>query len=94
MGFAYEQTAQELANDIARQTEKLILQQLGDLVKAGLLVMKTGPMRLCTDPAFPTSIRLFQDVSFELKDQEYINALKAENEDLRKRLNTIREMIR
>jgi len=84
---------QEVITDIAKQQENLILEQLGELITRGLLVVEktepvlTGGWERDRDKY---TVKLEQKIRLVLKDQEYIEKLEAENaeyKDLIKRLN-------
>lgn len=79
-----------------RQKESLLLQQLGQLVKDGLIeVVETQPV-LCMEPSIRSVDRTFtmhQAVALRLRGQEVIDALKAENQELRDRLSAIAEAV-
>lgn len=85
-----------MADEIYKQTEALILEQLNELISRGLLVIEKGPMSLTTyDSHFsnvgdPHKIKVSQTVKLKLKDQEYIERLEKENVDLRAILRSIK----
>lgn len=86
-------SANEFGRVVAEQTEKLMVEQLGDLVTSGLLVWES------TTPAFSmdyltNKITVSQLGRFRLRDQEGFDRLKTENEALRKRLHTIETALR
>jgi hypothetical protein len=70
---------------VSEATEKLMLDQLGSLVKRGLLVWHSTQPIIVTDRKPDGAIDLVVKVGgyFELKDEEYISKLRAENERMR-----------
>lgn len=73
---------------IAREKEKQLLLQLGDLVTKGLLVMEEGETVLVQDPCSP-DLQLRSTVRLVLKDKDYIAALEQKVEQLEKRLEDV-----
>lgn len=81
----------ELRNTVerlAQQKEKMILDQLDDLVKEGLLVIEQGPMSL-VQMAHNNEMIVAQEVKIVLRDKEYIQSLKDEIEALKRVLKNI-----
>lgn len=80
--------ATEVAQHAAEATEKEISNQLNELISRGLLIVRTqGPVLVQDGFSSKVSVRLA--VRLELKDQEYIEKLEAENETLKEKLFTI-----
>lgn len=81
------------AQKAAEQKEKIILEQLNELISRGLLVVyETQPMLVQTlrDPLSPEPrVEIVSAIKLVLKDQEYIEKLEAENKDLKEKLNSI-----
>jgi len=74
--------------DIGKQQENIILGQLNDLIKRGLLVIESTQPTLVQDPD-STKILLRQSVKLTLKDIEYIQSLEEENKKLKEKLLSI-----
>lgn len=64
-----------VVESLAYQKEKMILEQLGDLVSKGFLVIEQGPLRLA-QLQHKDELMVVQDVKLVLKDQEYIKELE------------------
>lgn len=64
-----------LLNNLQKQAENHILEQLNELVKRGLLVIKATKPVLVRDEK-SANMTLQQSVTLELKDQEYIEELE------------------
>lgn len=81
-------------NEIRKQTEEAILEQLNEFVSRGLIKVDLGQMYMVRDP-FDTGmkIQIRQGVKLILKDQEYTEKLEAECRDLKHRLETIQKAI-
>tara|TARA_R110000868_G_scaffold82953_1_gene233988 strand:+ start:219 stop:491 length:273 start_codon:yes stop_codon:yes gene_type:complete len=83
------ETLSEIMADLGKQQESIILDQLNDLVKRGLLVVES------TQPVLVRNynqdkITVQQSIRLTLKDKEYIEKLEKENseyKDLIERLN-------
>lgn len=71
--------ASEVANEAAKKTEGLILAQISDFVKRGLIELELGPMTMVTSDNDPYKIEMRQKVALRLKDKEYIEKIEAEN---------------
>lgn len=82
----------EIGNQISKQTEIIILEQLNDLISRNLLIVET------TQPTFVTEysqnsdkiqVKVMQQCRLVLKDKEYIEKLEKENEELKTILKTL-----
>ncbi len=79
----------EMASEVAKHTENMILEQLNELISRGLLIVEKGPMSLTTcdshfsDIRDPYKIKVSQIVRLVLKDREYIERLEKENAQMR-----------
>lgn len=91
--FHLHNTASKLIDEVAKKEQELLLEQLGDLVKSGLLVVERGE-RLLTMEENSCQVRISQTVRFKLRDQELIKRLRDENDDLRHQLEVIGNAIR
>lgn len=79
------ESLERIANQISQHTERVILEQLNELLKRGLLVLERGPMQLSMskDPVtYEDRLQISQTVKLKLKDQEYIEALEKRVEQL------------
>ena len=74
---------------LLEQKERLILDQLGGLVKDGLLVVVQTPAVIVKDPTRPNGLRLEQSVCLKLRDQEVIDGLKKRVSELEQILDKI-----
>lgn len=81
----------EIARRVAKNTQDLILTQLEDLVKRGLLVVESEqPVLTSFDtPDGTREFKLVQSINLVLKDKEHIEKLETENRDLKNRLEVI-----
>ena len=85
-------TPQEVAKEISIQTENLILEQLNEFVKRGLIVIEQGPMSFVRNLNCD-EIKIERTVSLVLKDQEYIEKLEAENKELKSLIDKLKAII-
>ena len=76
-------------NEIARQKDNQILEQLNDFISRGLLVVVQTQPIITRDYDSPI-IKISQMVRLELRDREYMEQLEKENADLRHRLENIK----
>lgn len=83
-----------LLNDVLKQKEKIILDQLGDLVKKGLLVIEeTQPVLVQTHgPGFNMELR--QAVRLVLKEREYVKRLEDENARMAEQIQTLKGILK
>lgn len=90
------QVLTDIVQDLSRQQDRILLDQLGDLVKAGLIVLQREEPMIVeeNDPTRPGTRLIFrQKIRFELRDQEYIDTLKKENAELKAALQKIRDVL-
>jgi ABC-type sulfate transport system substrate-binding protein len=80
----------EVVKHIVKEYEKVGLKEIEDLVKKGLIVVKSQGFSIYQDHA-SMGLVLADRVSFELKDQEYITKLEQENKELREKLDNIEQ---
>ena len=86
----------DVIKDVMEQSQKIILEQLGDLVKRGLLVVHSdGPVLAQEmDPYSPShKFKLMGAVRLELKDQGYIQKLELENKEMRELLEKMQALV-
>jgi hypothetical protein len=85
-------SASEIAHEIAKKTEGLILEQLNDFISRGLLeVEMTGPTFVqVVNPIGKNTVTIQQGVRLVLKDKEYIEKLEKENKELKDILARLR----
>jgi hypothetical protein len=88
----------ELINEVLRQQESILLEQLGDLVTHGLLVCQSGPPQIIreSDPYGGGGVykfKLVQSVKFVLRDAEYIAKLEAENKEMKDIIQRLRGLL-
>ena len=81
----------KLQHEFMRQEERILLDQLGDLLSRGLLVIEsTSPVLIQTDrPDGGYNLKLERSVRLTLKDMEYIKKIEDENQELKARLKHI-----
>lgn len=91
-GVYMTQEMSKIAAQIADQSERVILEQLGELVKRGLLVIERGPMILTSNSREPYKLEVNQAVRLVLKDQEYIQNLEKENAQMKGVFDSIRKV--
>jgi hypothetical protein len=77
----------KIAAQIADQTEGVILEQLSELVKRGILVIEKGPMILTSNAREPFKIEVNQVVRLVLKDRDYIETLEKDNAEMKDLIN-------
>jgi len=90
--FDQNATISSLTEELMKQKESIILAQLGDLVKKGLLVCKESyPFidRALDQYSGEYKYTLRQSIVFELKDKEYIEKLEDDNRRLKIQLENI-----
>jgi hypothetical protein len=86
----------DVIKDVMEQSQQIILDQLGDLVKKGLLVVHSdGPMLAREiDPGSASyKFKLMGAVRLELKDQGYIQKLEQENKEMRELLEKMQALV-
>ena len=95
----------QVINEVSKQQEAIILEQLGDLVTKGLLVIESGPDVITMEPDNywlyynnpgenpKVTLKLSKAIRLVLKDKEYIEKLELENKDLKQKLNNIKQSI-
>src|SRR4051812_42730601 len=80
-------TATDVAREVAKQTESIILEQLNDFIKRGLIEIESGPISFVDENPFEGhKITIRQSVRLRLKDREYIERLESENKIMREAL--------
>lgn len=85
----YENTAREMAKQIAQSHEECLREQLAELISRNLLVAEFGPWQLVSDQSNPHMFSFRQKVNLKLKDQEYIEKLERENKEMREIIERI-----
>lgn len=76
------------SNEIYRQTEELILEQLNDFVSRDLISIQTGPWSF-VQSSTNDKIEIKRTVRLVLKDKEYIEKLELENSQLKELVREI-----
>lgn len=79
----------DVISKLQKQSDEKILESLGDLVRAGVLVVKRTEPVVVEEYGYLHKYSLQQEVKFELRDQEYIDSLKKENAELKVKLQRI-----
>lgn len=81
---------QKAIEESAKKKESIILEQLGDLVKKGLLIIEESqPMIVKTREAGEEKFEMRFMIRLVLKDKDYISKLERENTFLRDKINAI-----
>lgn len=83
----------QVIEDLARQSENIILEQLNDLIKLDLLMIESTQPILIQDP-LSHKIQIKQAVKLTYRDKEVIKRLTEENETLRSQLTAIQNAIK
>lgn len=86
-----QDVVKELSRDLQQQTENLLLEQLGDLINRGLLVVETTQPILVHDH-YSNKVEIKQAVKLTFKDKEYIQKLEVENAKYKDILSKIQEL--
>lgn len=82
---------QSITNDLYKQKDNIILEQLNDLISRDLLIVEETQPVLVRD--FESNkITLRQSVRLVLKDKEYIEKLERENKELKDTLTKMNEL--
>lgn len=74
------------------QQKAHLLSSIKDLLDAGLLVAKVEKPRLMID-SYSKKVRVEPFITLEVKEQEVIDKLKAENDLLKEKLAAIKEVM-
>jgi hypothetical protein len=78
----------EISKELMKQKEKVIMEQLNDLVSKKLLVIQeTEPVLIQCPMSY--NIKLEQKVRLVVQDSEYIEKLEKENKNLKDKLEKI-----
>jgi len=93
MNNTYE-LASEISHEASKQKEKIILDQLSELLNRGLLVWEEGEEMLTCDRdfRFPDKhiVTLRCSGRLVLKEKEYVEKLEAENKSLKEVINRLK----
>lgn len=84
--------ARTVIKQLCDSQQEIIMEQIGDLVRKGILVALFEQPVIVTDDG--TNFRLTQKVKFELKEQEYIKKIEQENIEMRHKLLSIKSLFR
>lgn len=87
-----KQVCEVLMEQVARQTEDLLAQDLNAFVKKGLLRVVTGPVTLVQNP-MSTDIEVRTQVKFELRDKEYIAELEKKISELESMITDMQALL-
>ena len=99
MNYGLDNTVEKVLHKLMKQKEQLLLDQLGELVSRGLLVIEETPaifVKSLYDDLRPDGdykFELRQTVRFVLKDQEYIEKLEKENKELQSTIDSLRAIL-
>jgi hypothetical protein len=90
--FTVESLLSKVSVDLAKQQDSIIMAELNELVSRGLLVVEqTQPVIVKARDS--DTLELRQKMRLVLKDQEYIQALEAQNKQLKEQLEGIKSYI-
>jgi len=89
----YIQSISEIANDIAKQSDRILLDQLGELITKGLLEVQYGPLLLTQSP-YEDKLQVGRSISLKLKDREYIERLEKKIDTLEQAILKLTEGLR
>jgi hypothetical protein len=81
----FSKTASEFSEEISKQTESIILGQLNDFVKRGLIVIERQQGTLVMD--MENKVTYTQSIRLVLKDKEYIENIEKEIKELKKQIS-------
>jgi len=82
----------ETATKMAEQKEKMLLEQLSELLDRGLLVIEqTQPVLV--HESHTNELRMEQSVRLVLRDQEYVEKLEKENTELREVIENLQSVL-
>lgn len=90
-------STQEVINDVLKQQERIILDQLGELIDRGLLEFQSTQPVITSEYDYTTNktiLNLSQYGKLVLKDQEYIEKLEKENKELKTKINNLNTSIK
>lgn len=79
--------------DSARAKDDLIIAQLNDLVRSGVIMVESTEPTLIHEP-LENKVALRQSVRLTFKGADVLAALQKENEDLRRRITTIEDAVK
>lgn len=85
----YNQNINEILQEVAKETENKLLEQLNDFISRGLIVVENGPMTMIHD-SHSFKVLIQRSVQLVLKDKEYILKLENENGALKELLKQIK----
>ncbi len=86
-------SARDFAREVTRATQDAMLEQLGELVKSGVLVWEETQQMIIKDQFDPYKFHISNNGKFVFKDAEVIRALREENAHLKARLAIIQETV-
>lgn len=89
--FNYNTVVESVLRDLAYQKDQIIVDQLGDLLEKGLLVIESTQPVLVQEQD-KNKLTLKQSVRLVLKDKEYIERLEKENAELTAKLKAFMEI--
>jgi hypothetical protein len=82
---------QELAQKISYEQDYMLMQQVGELVSRGILVVERGDLILTQSPDGKFSSHQF--IRLSVRDMEYIRKLEEENKSLKEKLNGVKNLL-
>lgn len=97
IGNTMEKTMKTIAEKVAQQTESVILEQIEELVKRGLLVVEREPLSIyqVRDQATgEVKFNIGGKIRLVLKDQEYIEKLEKQVKEYSELFATIKNGIK
>lgn len=83
---------QETLKDLVSQKESIVLAQIEQLIKDGVLVIEESEAFIFQDQ-FSNKLQYRQSIKIFSKEQEVIEALKKENAELKERINSVQGIL-
>lgn len=88
----FAESANDFIREISRQKDAIILQQLGDLIKSGLLVIEEEQPILTKDE-LTGNFKYSSAIRLVLRDKEIFEQLKKERDEALDKLVAIRDIL-
>lgn len=82
----------KVAEELNKNTENAVLEELNELVSRGILVLHRGPTVVVQDP-FSNKIEIRQKVRVVLSNQEYVERLESENKKMKNILDLVNQCL-
>lgn len=86
--FSTNEIVTKVLNEVIRETENKLLEQLNDFISRDLITVEKGPLTIVQDQ-LTSNLLIQQSVQLVLKDKEYILKLEKENKELNAKMDAI-----